>query len=85
MNISQLKESRSEYTLIFYCKANFSVGFSLNGKTEYNYVRSLNLNKVSKKYSHVTSSSFSQHVPGLSNLCTFVLVDGMAGKFISRY
>ena len=46
--------------------------------------RPLNPDKASKQHTGY-SKFFSQHVPGLSNRCTFELANGLAGKFISRY
>ena len=49
------------------------------------HFRSLNLNKASKIHTRVTSSSFLQQVPGLSNRYTFSLANGLYGRFLSRY
>ena len=47
--------------------------------------RPLNIDKVSKKYTRDTSSSFSEQVTSLSNQCKFSLANSLAGRFISRY
>ena len=78
------QNGKTEYSYV-YVLPNISMPLFLIAQSNikyFSYPKSQQVTGTTHEFQHV---SFSQHVSGLSNWCTFELTKGSAGRFISCY